>query len=209
MNGKLTALQRQYLSRLGKAEVEQPTLTGDLLSDLVLGWAEYTTKRLKGSLKESVMRYESGRVSNTSGRATGGLLASLAAVPITKRGNDVIGRIQAEEHYIYVDQGRKRTSGGGSGELVNELKRWIMTKSDINIDEIPGDSRAEKNTTLAKAIARKIHAKGYKGNKFFSKIITDETFNEFAEYLGQAMGQKIALSFSIMAKESKEYKPPF
>ena len=44
---------------------------------------------------------------------------------------------------------------------------------------------------------------------FFSKIINDETFNEFSEYLGQAMGQKIAMSFTIMAKESKEYKPPF
>ena len=203
MNGKLTALQRQYLSRLGKAEVEQPTLTGDLLSDLVFGWAQYTTKRLEDSLLKSKMPGNP-----TSGRASRGLLQSLAAVPTIKRGQDVIGRIQAEEHYQWVDGGRGPTKGGGRGDVVANLKRWIADKG-INVDDIPGDTRAEKNTTLAKAIARKIHAKGYKGNKFFSKIINDETFNEFAEYLGQAMGQKIALSFSIMAKESKEYKPPF
>lgn len=203
MNGKLTALQRQYLSRLGKAEVEQPTLTGDLLSDLVFGWAQYTTKRLEDSLLKSKMPGNP-----TSGRASRGLLQSLAAVPTIKRGQDVIGRIQAEEHYQWVDGGRGPTKGGGRGDVVANLKRWIADKG-INVDDIPGDSRAEKNTTLAKAIARKIHAKGYKGNKFFSKIINDETFNEFAEYLGQAMGQKIAMSFTIMAKESKEYKPPF
>lgn len=208
MNGKLTAIQRQYLSRLGKAEVEQPTLTGDLLSDLVFGWAQYTTKRLEDSLLKSRMTYASGRVNATSGRATKGLLQSIAAVPTIKRGQDVIGRIQAEEHYQWVDGGRGPTKGGGRGDVVANVKRWIADKG-INVDDIAGETRAEKNTTLAKAIARKIHAKGYKGNKFFSKIINDETFNEFAEYLGQAMGQKIALSFTIMAKESKEYKPPF
>ena len=203
MNGKLTALQRQYLSRLGKAEVEQPTLTGDLLSDLVYGWAQYTTKRLEDSLLKSKMPGNP-----TSGRASKGLLQSLAAVPTIKRGQDVIGRIQAEEHYQWVDGGRGPTKGGGNGQVVANLKRWIADKG-INVDNMPGETRAEKNTTLAKAIARKIHAKGYKGNKFFSKIINDETFNEFAEYLGQAMGQKIALSFTVAAKESKEYKPPF
>ena len=203
MNGKLTALQRQYLSRLGKAEVEQPTLTGDLLSDLVFGWAQYTTKRLEDSLLKSKMPGNP-----TSGRASRGLLQSLAAVPTIKRGQDVIGRIQAEEHYQWVDGGRGPTKGGGNGQVVANLKRWIADKG-INVDNMPGETRAEKNTGLAIAIARKIHAKGYKGNKFFSKIINDETFNEFAEYLGQAMGQKIALSFTVAAKESKEYKPPF
>lgn len=203
MNGKLTALQRQYLSRLGKAEIEQPTLTGDLLSDLVFGWAQYTTKRLEDSLLKSSLPGNP-----TSGRASRGLLQSLAAVPTIKRGQDVIGRIQAEEHYQWVDGGRGPTKGGGNGQVVASLKRWIADKG-INVDNLPGETRAEKNTGLAIAIARKIHAKGYKGNKFFSKIINDETFNEFAEYLGQAMGQKIALSFTVAAQQSKEYKPPF
>lgn len=203
MNGKLTALQRQYLSRLGKAEVEQPTLTGDLLADLVLGWSKYTTERLKDSLLKSSMPGNP-----TSGRASKGLLQSMAAVPTTRRGNEVIGKIQAEEHYQWVDGGRGPTKGGGNGQVVANLKRWIADKG-INVDSIPGDTRAEKNTTLAIAIARKIHAKGYKGNKFFSKIINDATFEEFAEYLGQAMGQKIALSFTTLAKPNKEFKPTF
>jgi hypothetical protein len=196
MNGKLTALQRQYLSRLGKSEVEQPTLTGDLLSDLVDGWAKYTTERLKASLKNS---------QNPSGRASMSLFQSLDAAKTRTRGKDVIGAINANDYYEYVDGGRPRTRNSGDGQLVKALSGptgWISAKG-IDVSNMPGDTRAEKKMNLAKAIARKIHTKGYKGNKFFSKIINDATFDEFAEYLGRAMGQKIALSISVMAKQDK------
>jgi hypothetical protein len=206
MNGKLTAIQRRELSRMGKSEVEQPTITGDLLSDLVFGWAQYTTERLQKSLLSSRMPGNA-----TSGRASMGLYQSLAAVPTTRRGNEVVGKIQSEEHYQWVDGGRGPTKGGGSGQLVKALRLWIADKG-IPIRQSAGESKqtvAERNTSLAIAIARKIHTKGYKGNKFFSKIINDATFEEFAEYLGQAMGAKIAVSFELLAKQSKEQNPPF
>lgn len=201
MNGRLTALQRQALSRMGKAEIEQPTFTGDLLSDLVDGWAKYTTKRLETSLLNSKMPGNP-----TSGRASKSLYQSLAAVPVVRRGDIVIGRIQAAEHYQWVDGGRGKTKSSGDGELLRALSGptgWISQKG-ISVDDQPGKTRAEKNLSLAKAIARKIHTRGYKGNKFFSKIINDDTFNEFSEYLGRAMGQKIAISFETMITEQKK-----
>ena len=200
MNGKLTALQRQALNRMGKAEIEQPTFTGDLLSDLVDGWSKYTTKRLEISLLNSKMPGNP-----TSGRASKSLYQSLAAVPVVKRGDIVIGRIQAAEHYQWVDGDRKKTRNDGDGEVLRALSGptgWISQKG-ISVDDQPGKTRAEKNLSLAKAIARKIHTRGYKGNKFFSKIINDDTFNEFSEYLGRAMGQKIAISFQTMITEQK------
>ena len=200
MNGRLTALQRQALNRMGKAEIEQPTFTGDLLSDLVDGWSKYTTKRLEISLLNSKMPGNP-----TSGRASKSLYQSLAAVPVVKRGDIVIGRIQAAEHYQWVDGDRKKTRNDGDGEVVRALSGptgWISQKG-ISVDDQPGKTRAEKNLSLAKAIARKIHTRGYKGNKFFSKIINDDTFNEFSEYLGRAMGQKIAISFQTMITEQK------
>ena len=201
MNGRLTALQRQILNRMGKAEIEQPTFTGDLLSDLVDGWAKYTTKRLEKSLLSSSMPGNP-----TSGRASKSLFQSLAAVPVVRRGDIVIGRIQAAEHYQWVDGGRGKTRSSGDGELLRALSGptgWISQKG-ISVDDQPGKTRAEKNLSLAKAIARKIHTRGYKGNKFFSKIINDDTFNEFSEYLGRAMGQKIAISFETMITEQKK-----
>lgn len=200
MNGRLTALQRQALSRMGKAEIEQPTFTGDLLSDLVEKWAEYTTKRLEKSLLSSSMPGNP-----TSGRASKSLYESLAAVPVVRRGDIVIGRIQAAEHYQWVDGDRKKTRNSGDGAVVRALSGdtgWISQKG-ISLADVPGKTRADKNLNLAKAIARKIHTRGYKGNKFFSKIINDDTFNEFSEYLGRAMGQKIAISFQTMITEQK------
>jgi hypothetical protein len=58
----------------------------------------------------------------------------------------------------------------------------------------------EVTSSLAQAIARKIHSKGFDGNKFFSKVINQQTFDEFSEYLGQAMGQQIATSFQILSQ---------
>ena len=205
MNGKLTALQRQYLSRLGKAEVEQPTLTGDLLSDLVDGWAKYTTERLKNSLITSTMPKNP-----TSGRASMSLYESIDAARTRRRGNDVIGAINANDYYRYVDGGRGPTRNSGSGELVKALQSWIAEKG-IKVRQSESEANElvrERNLQFAKNIARKIHAKGYKGNKFFSKIINDATFDEFAEYLGRAMGQKIALSIATLAKKDEKHKLP-
>lgn len=198
MNGKLTDLQKKYLSRLGKAEVEQPTLTGDLLSDLVDGWAKYTTERLKDSLANSKLPGNP-----TSGRASYSLYQSLDAAKTRRRGNDVIGAINANDYYSAVDQGQKpgqpvrplfRALGGDMG--------WVRQKGIILGNEW-GKTDAQRRNNFAYAVARKINKKGTVGNKFFSKIINDATFDEFAEYLGRAMGQKIALSISVMAKQDK------
>jgi hypothetical protein len=198
MNGKLTALQRQYLSRLGKAEVEQPTLTGDLLSDLVDGWAKYTTERLKKSLKTSTLPGNP-----TSGRASYSLYQSIDAAKTRRRGNDVIGAINANDYYLQVDQGQK--PGQPVGPLFRALggdMGWVRQKGIILGNEW-GKTDAQRRNNFAYAVARKINKKGTVGNKFFSKIINDATFDEFAEYLGRAMGQKIALSISVMAKQDK------
>jgi hypothetical protein len=198
MNGKLTALQRQYLSRLGKAEVEQPTLTGDLLSDLVDGWAKYTTTRLKDSLANSKLPGNP-----TSGRASYSLYQSLDAAKTRRRGNDVIGAINANDYYSAVDQGQK--PGQPVGPLFRALggdMGWVRQKGII-LGNQWGKTDAQQRNNFAYAVARKINKKGTVGNKFFSKIINDATFDEFAEYLGRAMGQKIALSISVMAKQDK------
>jgi hypothetical protein len=197
MNGKLTDIQRRYLNRLGRGQVEQPTLSGDLLSDLVHGWTEYTTERLKQSLLNSKLPGNP-----TSGRASMSLFQSLDAARTRKMGNEVRGAINANDYYQWVDGGRGPTRNRGNGQLVPALQDWIASKG-IQVRQSAAESSQtvmERNKSLAIAIARKIHAKGYKGNQFFSKVINQQTFDEFSEYLGQAMGQKIATSFQILSQ---------
>jgi hypothetical protein len=197
MNGKLTDLQRQYLNRLGRGQVEQPTLSGDLLSDLVHGWTEYTTERLKQSLLKSKLPGNP-----TSGRASMSLFQSLDAAGTRKMGNEVRGAINANDYYEWVDGGRKRTKKKGDGALKLALEDWIATRGikPKDPENYKGMTTTEVTSSLAQAIARKIHSKGFDGNNFFSKVINDATFNEFSEYLGQAMGQQIATSFQILSQ---------
>lgn len=212
MNGKYTAMQEIALKRLGRAELEQPTMTGDTLSDLMKLWAEMKSNELKDSLRTNKPR----GLNRNPGYATGGLFQSLSALPIIERGNEVVARIQAEEQYQWIDGGRKPTRGGGNGGLVDALRVWIASKG-IQVRESAGESTqtvAERNKSLAIAIARKIHKKGFfgensEGTGFFSKVINEQAYDELAEYLGNAVGRKIQLSFEILAKESKERGTPF
>jgi len=195
MNGKLTDLQRRYLNRLGRGQVEQPTLSGDLLSDLVHGWTEYTTERLKQSLLNSKLPRNP-----TSGRASMSLFQSLDAARTRKMGNEVRGAINANDYYDAVDQGQKpgqsittlyAALGGSTG--------WVRQKGIVLGSEW-GKTDTQRRQSFAYAVARKINRKGTVGNQFFSKVINQQTFDEFSEYLGQAMGQQIATSFQILSQ---------
>jgi hypothetical protein len=203
MNGKLTAAQQRVLQRMGKADFEQPRFTGDTLEDLLKEWADLKTRELEQSLLNSN--------SPISGRASLSLLQSLSALPITTRGNDVIARIQANDYYEYVDGGRGPTRNKGNGGLRLAIQDWIASKG-IQVRQSAGESGKtviERNKSLAYVIARKIHRRGFAGNKFFSKVINDATFDELGEYLASAMGEKIALSVVQIAKEAKEFNNQF
>jgi hypothetical protein len=207
MNGKYNAMQEIALKRLWRSELEQPTVTGDLLGDLMFKWSEMKTAELKQSLLNTPARGKN----RTPGRATGSLLASLEAQGITYSGNKVIARIAAQEEWQWIDQGRGKTRGGGNGQLVEALKVWIASKG-IQVRQSAGQSTQsviEEKNSLAFAIARKIHKNGYPGTRFFSKVINQQAYDELAEYLGNAVGKKIQLSFELLAKESKEKGSPF
>jgi hypothetical protein len=206
MNGKLTAAQKQVLQRMGKADFDQPRFTGNTLEDLLFEWAEIKSRELKASLQNTGFPDKPN-----FGRASLSLLQSLDPLPIVTRGNDVIARIQANDYYEYIDGGRRRTKKKGDGALKLALQDWITTKGirPKDPENFKDMTTTEVTSSLAQAIARKIHSKGFAGNKFFSKVINDATFDELGEYLASAMGEKIALSVVQIAKEAKEFKNPF
>lgn len=208
MNGKFTAMQRAAFAKMGRADIEQPTMTGDTLADLMFAWAQQTSKDLRSSL-ESTRPF--GRNANPGITFSRGLWQSMEALPIIERGNEVIARIQAAEHYQWIDGGRGPTRGGGDGSLVKSLTAWIASKG-IQVRQSAAESKqtvAERNKGMAYAIAKKIHAKGFFGNNsegtgFFSKVINDQAFEDLAEYLGESTGEKIRLSFDLLKDTRKE-----
>jgi hypothetical protein len=206
MNGKLTAAQQRVLRRMGRADFEQPRFTGDTLEDLLKEWADLKSNELKQSLINTGFPNKPN-----FGIASSRLLQKIDPPPIVTRGNDVIARIQAYDYYEYIDGGRMPTKNKGNGSLRLAIQDWIATKGvrPNNPEDFKGMTNIEINKSLAYVIARKIHRRGFKGNKFFSKVINDATFDELGEYLASAMGEKIALSVVQIAKEAKEFKNQF
>jgi len=193
MNGKFQAMQRAAFAKMGRAEIEQPTMTGDTLSDLMFAWTQQTSKDLQQSLLSNRPKGKNTR----PGFASGSLWQSLGpeGTQIIERGNEVIARI---------------TRNSGDGSIIRSLQEWIASKG-IQVRQSAQESSQtvqERNLSLAHAIAKKIHAKGFYGNNsegtgFFSRVINDQAFEDLAEYLGESTGEKIRLSFELVAKESK------
>jgi hypothetical protein len=208
MNGKFQAMQRAAFAKMGRAEIEQPTMTGDTLSDLMFAWTQQTSKDLQQSLLSNRPKGKNTR----PGFASGSLWQSLGpeGTQIIERGNEVIARITAQEEWQWVDGGRKPTRNSGDGSIIKSLTEWIASKG-IQVRQSAQESSQtvqERNLSLAHAIAKKIHAKGFYGNNsegtgFFSRVINDQAFDDLAEYLGESTGEKIRLSFELVAKENK------
>lgn len=202
MNGKLTAAQKAVMRKLGRADIEQPVFTGRTLADLMLAWGKITQGNLRESLTSSPPRGKNTR----PGYASGSLFQSLGNAENTtvdERSNEVVLKISMAESYQWVDEGRAPTRNSGDGALRRNLEGltgWISAKG-IQVGNVPGKTREEVNRSLAYAIAKKIHAKGFPGTGFFSKVINDQTFEELGEYLGEALGEQIALNVELIKKE--------
>ena len=207
MNGKLNAAQRAVMSKLGKSDIEQPVFTGRTLAELLQKWAAITRERLTASLENTPAR---GRNRNP-GYASGSLWQSLGnpqGTTTEERANEVILRMTANESYQWVDEGRRPTTNSGDGALRRNLEGltgWISSKG-IQVGDVPGKTREEVNRSLAYAIAKKIHAKGYPGTGFFRAVINDATFEELGEYLGESLGEQIALNVNLIKEEVKPYR---
>lgn len=89
--------------------------------------------------------------------------------------------IFSEPHAIFMENGRKPTSGGGDGRLKGIIRKWIDDKG-INPRDISKDS-------LAFLITRKIHREGinvpnqYNKGKVITSVLNDQRINDLIEQI--------------------------
>jgi hypothetical protein len=100
--------------------------------------------------------------------------------------------IMMQDYWFYVENGRKPTQGGGSGELYKNIYEWIQNKADIQskiISKSPDRIAATKS--LAYVITRKIHREGTKARPFVSpalKQVTTQTLaTRISEYIVESL----------------------
>ena len=96
--------------------------------------------------------------------------------------------IMMQDYWFYVENGRKPTQGGGSGELYKNIYEWIQNKRDLQVNVISkSPDRIAATKSLAYVITRKIHREGTKARPFVSpalKQVTTQTLaTRISEYI--------------------------
>jgi hypothetical protein len=96
--------------------------------------------------------------------------------------------IMMQDYWFYVENGRKPTQGGGSGELYKNIYEWIQNKRDLQVNVISkSPDRIAATKSLAYVITRKIHREGTKAKPFVSpalKQVTTQTLaTRISEYI--------------------------
>ena len=154
-----------------------------LLTDFSEKLINDTRSSLQKKLDEKASRHGTKKVQSR-------LSASIDA-PITYEDGSIILRLQMNKYGGAVNDGRKPTESSGSGDVRQNLIRWIKTrglKVEISKKRIEKHKSLKDKTEkksfkamsyekkveqMAYAIANKIHKVGYEGNHFYDEVVND------------------------------------
>ncbi len=193
---QLNAINSGALSKIGQ-NAEDPSFKGtNLLEEILLGVAQ----ELTDALREDILKKKV--------KASGNLIQSFDASNVYKVADGVTAEIRAADYWYYVDQGRGATKKGhtpGTLFLWQRIDEWLLQKGIATPPDFKkeDDSVKDARENFARVIAKKIHRKGtikrfgYKGANFVRDVLNQQSINAIAEHLGEALGQRIAISVKM------------
>ena len=149
---------------------------GSLLQQIIIDWWN----------KKVIPPIQANLDANKS-NASSKLRQSFRPGPITKYPNSINTILLAEDYWEFIEYGRKPTKKehiAGTPYLWESLEDWISQKGIKPSDDMTYES-------LAKAIARKIHAKGTKARPFLEKAFTEDIEMELVNELNARFGDLI------------------
>ncbi len=192
---QLNAINSGALSKIGQNAEDPSFKATNLLEEILLGVAE----KLTDALREDILK--------KNVKASGNLIQSFDASNVYKIADGVTAEIRAADYWYYVDQGRGATKKGHQGGLFlwQSIQDWLLQKGIATPPDFKkeGDSVDDARENFARVIAKKIHRKGtikrfgYKGANFVRDVLNQQSINAIAEHLGEALGQRIAISVKM------------
>ena len=192
---QLNAINSGALSKIGQNAEDPSFKPTNLLEEILLGVAE----KLTDALREDILK--------KNVKASGNLIQSFDASNVYKVADGVTAEIRAADYWYYVDQGRGATKKGHQGGLFlwQRIDEWLLQKGIATPPDFKkeGDSVEQARENFARVIAKKIHRKGtikrfgYKGANFVADVLNQQSINAIAEHLGEAFGQRIAISVKM------------
>jgi hypothetical protein len=167
------------LDSIGKNFKDFTPSDNDGVNRIIQNWGNELIKQLQNNLLKNK--------SNASSS-----LSQSITPEITQPATGYNLSIMMQDYWFYVENGRKPTQGGGSGELYKNIYEWIQNKADIQskiISKSPDRIAATKS--LAYVITRKIHREGTKAKPFASpalKQVTTQTLaTRISEYIVESL----------------------
>ena len=182
---QLDAINSGALSKIGQNAEDPSFKATNLLEEILIGVATKITDELKKDIERK------GLVS------TRNLVDSINAERTYKVADGVTAEIVAADYWPQVDQGQKP----GTIVSIKSLEEWVANKRQMRIEL--GLNTKEQVKSFAVVVARKIKQKGtikrfgYKGANFVRDVLNPTTINAIAQHLGEALGQRIAISVKM------------
>jgi hypothetical protein len=167
------------LDSIGKNFKDFTPSDNDGVSRIIQNWGNELIKQLQNNLLKNK--------SNASSS-----LSQSITPEITQPATGYNLSIMMQDYWFYVENGRKPTQGGGSGELYKNIYEWIQNKRDLQVNVISkSPDRIAATKSLAYVITRKIHREGTKARPFVSpalKQVTTQTLaTRISEYIVESL----------------------
>lgn len=189
---QLDAINSGALAKIGQNAEDPSFKATNLLEEILIGVATKITDELKKDIERK------GLVS------TRNLVDSINAERTYKVADGVTAEIVAADYWPQVDQGQKP----GTIVSIKSLEEWAANKRQMR-QEL-GLNTKEQVKSFAVVVARKIKQKGtikrfgYKGANFVRDVLNPTTINAIAQHLGEALGQRIAISVKMVEGTPQE-----
>lgn len=120
--------------------------------------------------------------------ASGNLINSLK-YDIIEEDNQINVMLYMADYGDIVEEGRRPTQNGGSGELQRKIEDWIVQKHIIPRPNRNGTLPTIKQ--LSFLISRKIHKEGYKSTPMLGGVI-DSVYLSFKDRINEAIEKDIS-----------------
>jgi len=193
---QLNAINSGALAKIGQNAEDPSFKATNLLEEMLAGAAQKLTDEIVADIVKK------------KATASGNLIQSFDASKVYKVADGVTAEIRAADYWYYVDQGRgatKKEHTPGTLFLWERIDDWLGSKGIATPPDFKkeGDSVDDARENFARVIAKKIHRKGtikrfgYKGANFVADVLNQQSINAIAEHLGEAFGQRIAISVKM------------
>jgi len=125
-------------------------------------------------------------------KASGRLLSSIAAPLKINSPTSYTSEIVAEDYAEFVDAGRPPTRTKGNGQLYKSIQEWIVEKRIKDNKGRKYTSRKQELNSLAAAISKSIHRKGYKGKPFIVPALKKVSVQILTERIEKYISEELS-----------------